>query len=63
MTENASELSAPEGIRTPNLLIRSQKWRVFRLVQNVAQCQDNPISPAQTVSQCPIVTQAVSREL
>ena len=24
MTESASELSAPEGIRTPNLLIRSQ---------------------------------------
>jgi hypothetical protein len=24
MTESASELGAPEGIRTPNLLIRSQ---------------------------------------
>ena len=24
MTESASELRAPEGIRTPNLLIRSQ---------------------------------------
>jgi hypothetical protein len=57
MTESTSELRAPEGIRTPNLLIRSQKRRAFRLFQGIPRCLDKYFSPAQTVSRRPVVTQ------
>ena len=35
MTESASELRAPEGIRTPNLLIRSQMLYPLSYGRNV----------------------------
>ena len=56
-------LCAPEGIRTPNLLIRSQKRRTFSLFQGVPRCVDNYVSPGQTVSRYPVLTQSVSRKL
>jgi hypothetical protein len=39
-------MSAPEGIRTPNLLIRSQKQPAFGLFQGIPPCPDKPFSRA-----------------
>jgi len=55
--------SAPEGIRTPNLLIRSQKQRAFSLFQGDPRCPDKYFSPAQTVSWYPAVMRSVSPKL
>ncbi len=48
---------APEGIRTPNLLIRRQKRRAFSLFQGIPRCADKYVSPAQTVSRHLVVSQ------
>src|ERR1700758_4239075 len=61
--ESTSELRAPEGIRTPNLLIRSQKRPAFRLFQGIPGCREKYVSPVQNISRCPVVTRGVSRQL
>ena len=43
--ESSSELSAPEGIRTPNLLIRSQMLYPLSYGRNILQLWLDPPGP------------------